>query len=735
MEIYAKLAQVKDLAARVMKKHTILEERLRALEQSGFQQNAIEKIKMNGTTLPVSNKMVSFTVPTTTAELANDAGFIKRADARTVAQEEIAKSGYLRYKIVAELPSVETAEENIWYLLYNGDTGHFDIYALVAGEMCWLDDTTIDLSDYITTEKLKESQDAQDTKIGANATAIADEATRAKAAEAGKVDKVAGKGLSTNDFTDAEKEKLKNIAENANNYTLPAATANTLGGVKTGANITNQNGSISLSKENVVGALGYTPGNGDVPESVDWENVTGKPSTFPPSSHTHDDRYYTESEVDTKLNGKLGKNDKATSAAAADKATKLATVRTVSGGSDITLNFSYDGSANSNASIGFYHCAAIVCDTNNYPFHRFAKLDASTTAWADRSMTFLISQDYEGGGYGICRLVYRSNIDSSSATVSAQWLVRVGLAADCVQVALKADKTNGTYCDAFYRSYGTYLSVMIRSIASGFRYSQEHTWTLVDSSEANGTTADNKGNSSECWKTIAEAGTALHNQAYSSISSAVDSGYVNSAGTSSSCTGNAATATTASKIGTTTVGSATRPVYINAGTPTVCTPYPVGAIYISTSSTSPASLFGGTWAQIKDTFLLAAGSTYSAGSAGGEAAHTLATAEIPAHSHSGSTGSAGAHTHSGETSTSGEHTHHVGRVYDGDGSGSSVGGISDSYSQSSPKTSPAGTHSHSLATFSAGAHTHTVSIGNTGGGNAHNNMPPYLAVYVWKRTA
>lgn len=235
--------------------------------------------------------------------------------------------------------------------------------------------------------------------------------------------------------------------------------------------------------------------------------------------------------------------DKATSAATADKAAKLATARTVSGGSDITLSFNYDGSGNSNANIEFYNRNHTVQNTNNYPFHRFAKLDASKEARSDKSMTFLINQDYSGGGYGICRLVYRSNADSSNASVAAEWLVRKGLSADSVQVAIKTDKTNGAYCDAFYKSGGTYNGCSIRALASGGRASQGRTWTLIGSMEASGTTTSDKKNSVECWKTIAEAGTALHNQAYSSSASAVDSGYVNSAGTSNSCTGNAATAT------------------------------------------------------------------------------------------------------------------------------------------------------------------------------------------------
>ena len=62
--------------------------------------------------------------------------------------------------------------------------------------------------------------------------------------------------------------------------------------------------------------------------------------------------------------------------------------------------------------------------------------------------------------------------------------------------------------------------------------------------------------------------------------------------------------------------------------------YPVGSIYISVNSTSPASLFGGTWEQLKDRFLLSAGNTYTAGSTGGEANHTLTVDEMPSHSHS-----------------------------------------------------------------------------------------------------
>lgn len=247
-------------------------------------------------------------------------------------------------------------------------------------------------------------------------------------------------------------------------------------------------------------------------------------------------------------------------------AAKLTTARTVSGGSDITLSFNYDGSGNSTANIGFYSCKHNVDNTNNYPFHRFARLDVNKGAWVDKSITFLISQDFSGGGYGICRLVYRSNADSGSASVDAQWLVRRGFSADTIQVAIKTDKTNGAYCDAFYKSSGTYMGVVIRAIASGGRATSGRTWTLVDSNEVGGTTATDKKTSSECWKTIADAGTALHKQAYSVSAPAKDEGYVASAGsanTSSSCAGNSASAT---KL-TSSAGSATQPVYFKDGKP------------------------------------------------------------------------------------------------------------------------------------------------------------------------
>ena len=234
---------------------------------------------------------------------------------------------------------------------------------------------------------------------------------------------------------------------------------------------------------------------------------------------------------------------------------------------------------------------------------------------------------------------------------------------------------------------------------------------------------------------------------------------------------NANNSSVANKLGTSTVGSATKPVYINngvasavsvdlstlapkaspglTGTPTAPTAnvdtnntqiatcgfvrnaiakfapmldtmkkiYPVGSIYISTVSTNPATLFGfGTWEAMPAGRVLLAqgksdwGTTYNAGSTGGEATHQLTVGELPSHNHTASTNTTGAHTHTFTVT--------------GDESGNDSNKPTVGYNN-------AGTYT----TSSGGNHSHTVTINNTGSNQAHNNLQPYIAVYIWKRTA
>ena len=119
--------------------------------------------------------------------------------------------------------------------------------------------------------------------------------------------------------------------------------------------------------------------------------------------------------------------------------------------------------------------------------------------------------------------------------------------------------------------------------------------------------------------------------------------------------------------------------------------YPVGSIYMSVNSTDPAQLFGGSWTQIQDRFLLGAGTSYTNGRIGGAATCQLTTDNLP------------------------KHTHPQYVATDG-------GSISANMDYVGYSTS-------------ARAATQGISTGETGKGKAFNMLPPYLVVYMWKRTA
>lgn len=126
--------------------------------------------------------------------------------------------------------------------------------------------------------------------------------------------------------------------------------------------------------------------------------------------------------------------------------------------------------------------------------------------------------------------------------------------------------------------------------------------------------------------------------------------------------------------------------------------YPIGSVYISTSTAPPSELFGfGEWEAIKDTFLLSAGDDYTVGQTGGEAEHTLTIQEMPSHNHRLKTDIQNP-AYNVTWSEWFEYT--------------------DGWTQEAGETEAPATHTTS-----------------TGGSMAHNNMPPYLVVYMWKRIA
>ena len=139
--------------------------------------------------------------------------------------------------------------------------------------------------------------------------------------------------------------------------------------------------------------------------------------------------------------------------------------------------------------------------------------------------------------------------------------------------------------------------------------------------------------------------------------------------------------------------------------------HPVGSIYMSFDSTSPAQLFGGTWERLENRFLLGAGGSYAVGETGGEENHTLTDGEMPRHQHDERLMIEGYSGWDSYTTT----TYNIlftrnKREY---GIQFNAGG----------------------ETFNAASVSANVPTTYTGDGASHNNMPPYIAVYMWKRVS
>lgn len=137
--------------------------------------------------------------------------------------------------------------------------------------------------------------------------------------------------------------------------------------------------------------------------------------------------------------------------------------------------------------------------------------------------------------------------------------------------------------------------------------------------------------------------------------------------------------------------------------------YPVGSIFQSTNSTSPASLFGGSWERIQNRFLYGSG-TYSVTATGGEEKHTLTTSEIP----------------SLTTSQSGKNyktAYIMGRT----ATGTNVTAERALKAESGSGAANWDWNYYAWNDY----HTHKIN----GGGQSHNNMPPYYCVNIWRRTA
>lgn len=353
-----------------------------------------------------------------------------------------------------------------------------------------------------------------------------------------KVNTETGKGLSSNDYTLTEKTKLGTIETNANYYIHPSS--HQTGMITEPSALTNLETSENATQHEINIAIDSKINSGS--GSVDWSDIQNKPSDYPPSTHNHDDRYYTESEVNTALNGKQD--------------------TLVSGTSIKTIN--------------------------------------NTSLLGSGNITV-------GGG---------GNVPTKTSDLTND-------GDDGVNPFVSDDDS---------------------------RLSDARTPTT-------------------------------HTHLSSDVTDLID------------------------------------------------TIYPIGSIYMSVNNVSPSTLFGGTWEQIKDKFLLSSGDTYSNGATGGSATVSLTQSQMPRHNHS-----TNAHSHS--TSDNGEYfvtntqsTANNTRVTYSSSGNRMVDGFNTTNSIFHHR---ANTNSQSPSTKYTGGTGSTESASN---GSAHENMPPYIVVNVWKRTA
>lgn len=222
-----KLAALKSLAEKINSDFAtkealkVVSDKVEGLEAAGGEPNTIEHIRVNGVELTIQDgKIVNITVPTKVSDLTNDSKFQTENEVAAA----VAAADHMKRKIVANTDAIDLtaddADQYIYMVLKSSTkTGDkYDEYMVIEGVLEKVGDWAVDLSNYVQKED--------------------------------------GKGLSTNDYTTAEKEKLAGIAENANNYTHPAYTPRASGLYKVTVDATGHVSVVAAVKKADITALG-----------------------------------------------------------------------------------------------------------------------------------------------------------------------------------------------------------------------------------------------------------------------------------------------------------------------------------------------------------------------------------------------------------------------------------------------------------------------------------------------
>lgn len=217
------LKHLQDLATRQKAKTDALATRVTNLETTGGQPNKIESIKVNGTAQSIaSDKSVNITVPTKTSQLTNDSTYQTSAQVVAAVNAAVAAADHLKRKVVKSTADIDLKAADASQYIYmvpkgtSGDADKYDEYMVIDGVLEKMGDWGVDLSGYVQKET--------------------------------------GKGLSTNDYTTAEKNKLAGIAAGANNYTHPGYTARTSGLYKITVDATGHVSAVTaVTKDDITG--------------------------------------------------------------------------------------------------------------------------------------------------------------------------------------------------------------------------------------------------------------------------------------------------------------------------------------------------------------------------------------------------------------------------------------------------------------------------------------------------
>ena len=194
-------------------------------------------------------------------------------------------------------------------------------------------------------------------------------------------------------------------------------------------------------------------------------------------------------------------------------ATKLVSARNISiAGRDFVGNVNFDGTGNVSLNGAINYCTINIGNTDPNPFKRIAHIKVAHS-WNDNALLLYISQGYNGGNFGLCRVEFRTNdianSDTAGGSVSLRWLIRQGYATDSIQAGYYIHLKNA-YVDVFLKTTGAYQGTVIRVIQDS-RGSINNSFGLINSTY-----------NTEAYTSLSAAATALYNVAYQGTVSGTD---------------------------------------------------------------------------------------------------------------------------------------------------------------------------------------------------------------------